>query len=217
MPIQVVCPTCEKSYKVKDEAAGKKMRCKGCETVIPIPVAAAVEEGDPWDALPEAGEEGEATPQLPPVQRKKKPQPTSKRSRASAGDGMPATVIVSIVICGLIAVGAVVGIVFNLMQSNVPGAGGVLLRLGITCSIINGLRSRKNYSRWAAIILDAIGLAFVFFCVGGGLLLFHQQVSQNVPADAITFLVALFGSQAVLWIVDIAVLLSPSARDYCNE
>src|SRR5579872_2817602 len=193
MPIQVVCPTCEKSYKVKDEAAGKKMRCKGCETVIPIPAPADVDQADPWDALPEAGEEGEATPQLPPVQRKKKPQPTSKRSRASASDGMPVTVIVSIVICGVIAAGSVVGMVLNLTQSNAGGAGGGLIRLGIACSIINGLRSRKNYSRWAAIILDAVGLAFTFLCIGGALLLFHQQVSQRMPAEGVAILAAIFG------------------------
>ncbi|QDV16559.1 hypothetical protein Pan153_11900 [Gimesia panareensis] len=37
MPIQVSCPVCAKIYKVKEEAAGKKLRCKDCGETVSIP------------------------------------------------------------------------------------------------------------------------------------------------------------------------------------
>ncbi|MFN0197194.1 MAG: MJ0042-type zinc finger domain-containing protein [Planctomycetaceae bacterium] len=41
MPITVSCPECAQTYRLKDELAGKKVRCKGCETIIPIPQASS--------------------------------------------------------------------------------------------------------------------------------------------------------------------------------
>jgi hypothetical protein len=35
--ISVVCPECDKSLKVPDAQAGKKVRCPGCKGVIPVP------------------------------------------------------------------------------------------------------------------------------------------------------------------------------------
>ncbi len=37
MSLSVTCPDCDKTLRVKDELAGKKVRCPGCSTVIPIP------------------------------------------------------------------------------------------------------------------------------------------------------------------------------------
>ncbi|MEX0725660.1 MAG: hypothetical protein WD065_05295 [Planctomycetaceae bacterium] len=37
MTIQVKCPKCSKEYRLKDEMAGKKIRCKECETSIAVP------------------------------------------------------------------------------------------------------------------------------------------------------------------------------------
>ncbi len=36
MSIQVICE-CGKSYKLKDETAGKKVRCPNCQAVIRVP------------------------------------------------------------------------------------------------------------------------------------------------------------------------------------
>jgi hypothetical protein len=38
MPISVVCD-CGKEFKVKDETAGKKVRCPACQTVLTVPAA----------------------------------------------------------------------------------------------------------------------------------------------------------------------------------
>lgn len=37
MPIEVSCRKCGKAYRVKDERAGTKIRCKDCQTVIEVP------------------------------------------------------------------------------------------------------------------------------------------------------------------------------------
>ncbi len=41
MPIRVKCSGCDKPLKVKDELAGKRIRCPGCQSVIRVPAAAA--------------------------------------------------------------------------------------------------------------------------------------------------------------------------------
>jgi hypothetical protein len=40
MTIAFRCPTCQKSYQVKDEYGGRTTKCQGCQTAIRIPVAA---------------------------------------------------------------------------------------------------------------------------------------------------------------------------------
>ena len=45
--IKFSCSNCEQGYRVSDDYAGKKVRCKGCQTVntIPKPEAAKPEVG----------------------------------------------------------------------------------------------------------------------------------------------------------------------------
>jgi ribosomal protein S27E len=50
MPISVSCPGCGKEYNVKDDAAGKKFKCKECEAIVDVPAggdAASDPFGDP--------------------------------------------------------------------------------------------------------------------------------------------------------------------------
>jgi serine protease Do len=44
MTLQVACPTCKKAYKVAETMIGKKLRCKGCDTIIPIEAVDEPEE-----------------------------------------------------------------------------------------------------------------------------------------------------------------------------
>jgi predicted Zn finger-like uncharacterized protein len=39
MPIRVQCPGCAAEYKLADTLAGKKIRCKKCEAIVPVPKA----------------------------------------------------------------------------------------------------------------------------------------------------------------------------------
>jgi phage FluMu protein Com len=38
MPISIKCPNCAKTLKVADEAAGKKVRCPACKSVMAVPM-----------------------------------------------------------------------------------------------------------------------------------------------------------------------------------
>lgn len=46
MSIQVSCPVCAKNYKVKEEAAGKKLRCKECGETVAIPTLESIQDED---------------------------------------------------------------------------------------------------------------------------------------------------------------------------
>lgn len=56
MPISVECPQCSKAYRVGDDKAGKRMKCKECDAVVAIPeeeliVLTEVDE-DEYEPLP---------------------------------------------------------------------------------------------------------------------------------------------------------------------
>jgi hypothetical protein len=40
MPVSLACPQCHKQLQVKDEWAGKRVRCPGCQAVLSIPLPA---------------------------------------------------------------------------------------------------------------------------------------------------------------------------------
>ncbi|HUG17861.1 MAG TPA: hypothetical protein VMM56_02720 [Planctomycetaceae bacterium] len=50
MTISLSCDTCGRSYQLKDEAAGRKIRCKDCESILTVPeLNAGFDDDDPWD------------------------------------------------------------------------------------------------------------------------------------------------------------------------
>jgi hypothetical protein len=56
-PIVITCPDCAKQIKAPPEAAGKKIRCKGCGCVFPVPegeTAAPAAKAKPAPAKPAA-------------------------------------------------------------------------------------------------------------------------------------------------------------------
>lgn len=217
MSVEVECPSCQKSYKVKAEAAGKKFRCKACETVITVPQPEAAEASfldvDPWDAV------DESAPPPPPMPRRVKSSSAERSSRRSSSDGMPVTVMVSIGICGLLLALHLFGLVSTIVMENINKSqiGGSLLRIGIGITIIKGLLDRSNRIRWNAIVLDIIGLVFVIFCMGVVLIVNQQAAMNQLGVDEKTGLIVIFGVQFVLWIVDLVMLSHSSARDYCNQ
>jgi hypothetical protein len=212
MSIDVACPECAKVHKVKEEAAGKKFRCKGCQAVVTIPAAAEIVEPDPWDVVDENAEAP------PPMPRRRKPQPAKRsRSSSSSGSEMPVTIIVSICINGLMIALNVVGVIGNIMSGNIPGVGGVVVRLGIEIAIIKGLIDRSNSYRWQGAALDGVGLAFGMLCLPA-IFFMGDQLKQPMLADGgVAVFVAIIVAQMILWITDIVMLLSPSAKDWCNQ
>ena len=42
MPIELKCPECSKKYRIKDDRAGKQVRCKACTAVFSVPPAGEI-------------------------------------------------------------------------------------------------------------------------------------------------------------------------------
>jgi hypothetical protein len=61
MPIEFSCGSCGKRLRVKDAAAGKRVKCPGCQTVLHVPAATPVSES------PAAAPAGTAAPTAAPT------------------------------------------------------------------------------------------------------------------------------------------------------
>ncbi len=75
MTLEVTCPACDKTLKLKDELAGKKIRCPACSTVIPIPAEDDIDGDLDEEALPvrkrrAVKDEFDDVPDSPPRSRK---------------------------------------------------------------------------------------------------------------------------------------------------
>jgi len=74
--IQIDCD-CGKTLKLKDEHAGKKVRCPGCSTIHSVP--AQDEPVDDWDDVEES--------ESPPIPRAKKSAKKSGKARKAKSSG----------------------------------------------------------------------------------------------------------------------------------
>ncbi len=79
------------AYRVKPELAGKKIRCKNCQTAVSVPAPTEETEDDEFAALlsgPSASEDQEDEPP-PPVAPRKTATKKKKKGKAAAGWKMP--------------------------------------------------------------------------------------------------------------------------------
>jgi hypothetical protein len=207
MSIEVICPTCDQVHRVKDESAGKKLCCKCCQAVIPIRAAS---EPDHVDPLGTGDVEKTAA-------RQALGETNFQSARVHPGDGMPIAILVSIAVNGILLAYNVVGIALTLMAGSYGPAFVSLSRLIIELTIISGLRARSGRIRWSAIVLDGIGLTFVFICMGGLYLVAPEKVLQMFAVNHRTIIFGILGMHAVFWIIEFVMLFSPSARIYCDN
>lgn len=225
MPITATCPKCQKEYRVKDELAGKKFRCKACQAIVTVPEPAADPGGhkDPWDDLDLGAYDDNPyadTDEPLEAPRRRKKKSSGKRSRSS---GIPGTVIVAIVcesllllLRGVGVVGAVVTLdpcsgVFNLV--------GVVLSGGAVFGYIKGI----TVIRWISVVLCAIGMLSFLACSAimglGGFAAVQEQ--GNLPADQLAMIQGMFGiiiavmiGLVVFYGLIMGCLLTPSAGDH---
>ena len=132
MPIATSCADCGRSYTIKDELAGKKIKCKDCGAVIAVPVArksggtAAPKKAPPkkiansdddfLDALnsdefadEENDDEQDELPRRSVAKRKPKPI-AKKKSKASNATGLWAKIGAGI-FTGLVVLGFVIRLI----------------------------------------------------------------------------------------------------------
>ena len=129
MPIKAKCKKCSQIYTVKDELAGKKFRCKQCQTAVTVPQPAVILEEEPEDDLFAGNDDfggddfgsfdddfGDYEERPRPKKRKKKPVAKKKRrKKKSAGPGIGARI--AAIIGGVIGFLFVLGLVIRIITS----------------------------------------------------------------------------------------------------
>ncbi|QDT39972.1 hypothetical protein Pan241w_00250 [Gimesia alba] len=165
MSIKFQCKKCGKNYKVSDDKAGKKIKCRECAAPVKIPELEVDDFNEDWE------EEDEDTP--PPPRRRaksvsKKKSKSKARKKSSSGSNQ-----------GLLIVGCVVGVMimggvgYFLFSSGKPGG-------GLAKSIADKVDSVTNSTGQAETVSDVenmkkIGRAFHDF---------HDSFTRFPPADA---------------------------------
>ena len=77
MAIAVFCSGCQKSYRVKDELAGRRVKCPACSAAIQVPASQA-------DALRPAAAASKETPRAEPLMLGRQQPATRRRLRLSS-------------------------------------------------------------------------------------------------------------------------------------
>jgi len=128
MAINVACSSCGRQYTVKDDAAGKRFKCKDCEAVVEVPAVGdgggggdALEEdyGDPYGAPDDAMSDMPA----PVTGRRRMSPPTVAAAEATSRTKIPA--ICMYVVCGISIGYSVVNLAMQAM-----GMGGPIPQMG---------------------------------------------------------------------------------------
>jgi hypothetical protein len=84
MPISLQCPGCGKSYRLRDDLAGKRVKCScGTETTVPAPGAEAAGSSNEFQLDEEPRQP--VAPQTPPHA----PRKDATGGASSAADGLP--------------------------------------------------------------------------------------------------------------------------------
>jgi DNA-directed RNA polymerase subunit RPC12/RpoP len=118
MSLSVTCSDCDKSLKVKDELAGKKIRCPGCSSVIAIPQPATDDDElpDEWDEPApakrkrRAADNDELDDEEPVARpRSRSSKPVKKKGGRSKSKGPNILLLIGAIVGGLIAVLFVIG------------------------------------------------------------------------------------------------------------
>ena len=117
MPIEVSCRKCGKAYRVKDERAGTKIKCKDCQTVIEVPQASEDDYADEmWS---------ESATQ--PLRSRNKPRTNVAVKKTAGSTGGTLIKKVFGVLALLLAGVMVLGIGVQLTKGNVRSLGGLVV------------------------------------------------------------------------------------------
>lgn len=231
MSIETECDACGRAYRVKDDYAGKKFRCKTCDTVVQVPEP-VLADADPWDDLDSADYEdydnpyssGSPPPRtIPPVVGRhsvdeKRAAKSPKKRQRKRHDGMPTSIILAAVCIGILISLNGLGAISLFAEGELPKALGSGLRMAIEVVLLVGILQRQDNARKWAVGLAIFG-AVAFFSCGTlvsitGPAMFREA---DVAAEDFAILVAVFFAQFLLDATIAIGLLMPSAKEYCHE
>ncbi|WP_339728453.1 DUF1559 domain-containing protein [uncultured Gimesia sp.] len=168
MTISFQCKKCGKNYKVSDDKAGKKIKCRQCSAPVRIPEAEVDDFTDDWE------EEAEETP-LPRRRArsasKSKPKPKRKNKSSS---GLNQNLLI---IGGIVAILAIGGGGYFMFFAGKPGSGLVKSITDKADEIINSQGGSGSQKVKASELdnMKKIGRAFHDY---------HDSFTRFPPADA---------------------------------
>tara|TARA_R110002111_G_scaffold257026_1_gene324950 strand:- start:100123 stop:101130 length:1008 start_codon:yes stop_codon:yes gene_type:complete len=169
MAIQFHCKKCGKGYKVGDDKAGRKIKCRQCAAPIQIPEADIEDLSEDWE-----DEEAEYTPaprRRAPSASKSKSKPKRKNK---SGSGSNQNILIIGGIVALLVVGGGGYFLFSFAKS---GANLAKSLMDKTDEVINsqGNSNSQKVKKSAVDNMKQIALAFHKF---------HDSFSRFPPADA---------------------------------
>lgn len=191
MTIDFHCPECQRSYRVKDEFAGRKLRCKQCQSAIEVP------DIDPWEIDDDFEEYDD------PVPKKRK----KRRKRKRSGNSIPVAIWIPLVLLGLLLLLIPFELFATLTQGRHLRAIGIVIRAGILARLIMGLVQKGSIARVSGIILMCL---FLLFAVFGFTVL--EERHPNFEALRGAYMLSIG-----ICVTISACLCLPSAREYCSE
>ena len=110
MPISLTCPSCERGLKVKDELAGRKIKCPKCSEVIAVPANEAIAAGKPKPKVRPSEDDDDDRPRSKKVERdegdeeEEEDRPRKKKKKKKKGAGVLRYVIGGVVLAALVVV-----------------------------------------------------------------------------------------------------------------
>lgn len=122
MAISVNCPSCARQYSVKEEAAGKKFKCKDCGAVVEVPMGGGgggdAFSDDYGDAYNPYADDEDAAGGAPPPMATRRPKKKSGGSRSAAAERTKLPAIFLLIIVCLSFLNHAGGIVLHFMGIN---------------------------------------------------------------------------------------------------
>lgn len=224
MPISTVCTDCRKTYTVKEEMAGKRFRCKECQSIVTVPGASAESnEDDPFSGadLQSTGEairnrrrddEDGGEDENPYSSPKAKSKPARKKK--ARGPSIPLIAIAAIVLQCLLTLYPVLWLIIVAAERELVSRGEIvaimMIRLAIAISVLVGLIRRKQNARQWSRGLCIFGL--IVCGIIAALILGLGDLSDDTISNSIDFVV-----QWVVWLALLICLSTESAADWFNE
>lgn len=216
MPISVACGDCGKRYSIKDELAGKKFRCKGCEAIVEVPSA-----DEPDDEYEDADGDAEDYDDAPP--RRRKSVRASRPRRRPRGESMPVSAILATccqcVLFGMCSLGLLAKLINSPdgMAANETGnILGMLLRVAIAGAVLMGMLKRSENARLWSRRLSGIGIVFGVIIMAG-----CAVALASIPAPAVRIgaliLLGVMILQTSLWTTLVVCLNTDSAEEWYNK
>lgn len=141
------CP-CGKTLRVKDEFAGKKVRCPDCSSPVKIPAASVLSDAD---FEPEEDEEWDDEPQDLPKKSKsgksKSGKSKSKKGKRKSSGGGPSPLgLIGGVLAILLGVASLIGIGLSLANGNLRALRAIIFPFVCIGVGVAWLRGKSYYN-----------------------------------------------------------------------